>query len=150
VGVQFTGTPGHIDPYFNLGTHPVTNQEFLEAVQWAYDNGLVTATTSSVQAYYHELVNLDDPFCEISFNNGIFTLVQSMSNEAQSAYPSGYDPANHPVEEVSWYGAACYCDWRSQMENLTPFYDGNWFHNAEHDPSCNAGRKNELSKNQSL
>jgi formylglycine-generating enzyme required for sulfatase activity len=27
---------------------------------------------------------------------------------------------------VSWYGAACYCDWRSQMENLPRYYEGQW------------------------
>ena len=33
---------------FYLGQHEVTNQEYLDAVQWAYDSGYVTATTSSV------------------------------------------------------------------------------------------------------
>jgi len=42
------------------------------------------------------------------------------------AYPSGYDPGPHPVKEVSWYGAACYCDWRSLMEGLPAYYNGQW------------------------
>jgi formylglycine-generating enzyme required for sulfatase activity len=43
------------------------------------------------------------------------------------AYPGGtYDPATHPVKWVSWFGAACYCDWLSQMNGLPTYYNGNW------------------------
>ena len=128
---------------FYLGTSEVTNQEYLEAVQWAYDHGLVTATSSTVQAHGQELLNLDDLDCEISFSGGVFSLAirsHIYDNDFFGdygpgvAYPGGYNPAVHPVKEVSWYGAACYCDWRSLMEGVGAFYNGEWDQTPDHNP----------------
>ena len=119
---------------FYLGTHEVTNDEYRIAVQWAFDQGLVTASSSTVQAYGQELLDLNDDNCEFTFSGGMFALRESPTSAAQNAYPSGYDPSDHPVKEVSWFGAACYCDWLSEMEGLTPFYQGNWSQDSEHDP----------------
>ncbi|MFC1573004.1 formylglycine-generating enzyme family protein [Candidatus Eisenbacteria bacterium] len=125
---------------FYLGQHEVTNQEYLEAVQWAYDHGYVTATTSSVQdsldGRTEELLDLDDPEgdCEIQFDGaGSFYLRESPSSFAQDAYPSGYNPADHPVKEVTWYGSVRYCDWLSLQAGLPRAYEhsGDW--------SCNGG-----------
>jgi formylglycine-generating enzyme required for sulfatase activity len=128
-------------------THPfwmdrveVTNQDYLEAVQWALGQGLVTATAATVMAHGQELLDLDDIDCEIAFDPATqqFSLVaRSHSTEYGGpgpAYPNGYNPARHPVKELTWYGAACYCDWRSLQENLTPFYNGNWTMDASHNP----------------
>jgi sulfatase modifying factor 1 len=122
----------------------VTNGQFVEALQWALQQGLVTATAASVMAYGVELVDLDDAECEISFDpvTQQFTLEASTYTwnaggqvwGAGYAYPDGYNPARHPVKEVSWYGAACYCDWRSLREGYTPFYNGNWSMGANHNP----------------
>lgn len=119
---------------FYLGTHEVTNQEYMSAVQWAYDQELVRATSNTVQAYGQELLDLDDDDCEITFNDGVFGMRESHSNSTQRAYPSGYDPTNHPVTNVSWFGAACYCDWLSELAGLPPFYQGNWDQTVEHNP----------------
>jgi formylglycine-generating enzyme required for sulfatase activity len=123
---------------FYLGQHEVTNQEYMEAVQWAYDSGYVTATTASVQdkldGTTEELLDLDSENCEIQFDGaGTFYLRESPSIYAQDAYPGGYDPANHPVKEVTWYGAARYCDWLSLLVGLARAYQhtGNW--------ACNGG-----------
>ncbi|MBD3349498.1 MAG: SUMF1/EgtB/PvdO family nonheme iron enzyme [Candidatus Eisenbacteria bacterium] len=128
---------------FYLGQHEVTNQEYMEAVQWAYDNGYVTATTSSVRDAMDgstvQLLDLDDSDCEIQFNSGTgtFYLRESPSNYAQNAYPGGYDASDHPVKEVTWYGAARYCDWLSLMQDppLSRAYQhsGGWLCNG-HDP----------------
>lgn len=123
---------------FLLGQHEVTNQEYMEAVQWAYDNGYVTATTTSVRdnldGSTQELLDLDDEDCEIQFDGaGTFYLRESPSSYAQDAYPGGYDPADHPVKEVTWYGAARYCDWLSLLVGLARAYQhaGDW--------ACNGG-----------
>ncbi|MBZ0305608.1 MAG: formylglycine-generating enzyme family protein, partial [Anaerolineae bacterium] len=118
-----------------LGNYEVTNQEYLDAVQWAYDNGRVTANSAAVQAYGFELLDLDFSACEITFAAGVFSLERTPS-AGNWGYPDAgtYDPANHPVKEVSWYGAACYCDWRSEMEGFHPFYNGNWDQSAGHNP----------------
>jgi formylglycine-generating enzyme required for sulfatase activity len=122
---------------FCLGQHEVTNQEYMEAVQWAYDNGYVTATTTSVQdnldGSTEELLDLDSQYSEIQFDGaGTFYLRESPSSPAQNAYPGGYDPADHPVKEVTWYGAARYCDWLSLRAGLLRAYEhtGDWVCNG--------------------
>ena len=123
---------------FYLGQHEVTNQEYLEAVQWAYDHGHVTATTSSVQdnldGSTQELLDLDNDYSEIQFDDaGSFYLRESPSSDAQNAYPDGYDPSAHPVKEVTWFGSVRYCDWLSLQAGLPRAYEhtGDW--------SCNGG-----------
>jgi formylglycine-generating enzyme required for sulfatase activity len=118
MGQTGVAVPEHevsISRAFLLGRTEVTNGEYAEALQWAYDHpgqtGL-SATPATVQAYGVELLNLDDPDCEISFEAGLFSV----------------DPGReqHPVIEVSWYGAACYCDWISLMSDLPAYYNGDW------------------------
>ncbi len=137
-GVAHCGTDEHqvtLTGDFLIGQYEVTNQQYMEAVQWAYDNGYVTATTSSVRdnldGSTEELLDLTDTDCEIQFSGGLFSLRES--SEAQAAYPGGYDPADHPVNRIWWYGAARYCDWLSMREGLPRAYahSGDW--------SCNGG-----------
>ena len=123
---------------FYLGQREVTNQEYLEAVQWAYDHGYVTATTTSVldnlDASTQELLDLDAEGSEIQFDGaGNFYLRESPSGSAQGAYPEGYAPADQPVKEVTWFGAARYCDWLSLQAGLPRAYEhtGDW--------ACNGG-----------
>jgi formylglycine-generating enzyme required for sulfatase activity len=121
---------------FKLAEHEVTNREFMEAVQWAYDNGYAMATPDSVldalDASTETLLNMASDYCEIGFADGRFYLRESPSEEAQAAYPGGYNPALHPVKMVSWYGAASYCDWMSLMAGLPRAYEhvGAWLCNA--------------------
>ena len=112
---------------FYLGQHEVTNAEYAEALQWAYDQDprLVTATSSSVRDAMddstEELLDLDDSDCEISFSGGVFTVDTGKEQ--------------HPVIEVTWFGAARYCDWLSMASGLDRAYDhdGDWPCNG-HDP----------------
>jgi len=112
---------------FYLGQREVTNQEYLEAVQWAYEQGFVTATNSSVHDNLDgstpELLGLDDSEGELAFSDGTFSL-------RNIGY--GINP-DHPVKEVTWYGATRYCDWLSMQEGRPRAYahGGNW--------SCNDG-----------
>lgn len=133
-----------------LSPHEVTNQAYLAALQWAFDHGHVTVTASSVldnlDGSTEELLMLDSPYCEIQFDGvGGFYLRQSPSGQAESAYPGGYDPANHPVKMVTWRGAARYCDWLSLQAGLPRAYDlvenpgwGDWRCNGG-DPYAAAG-----------
>ena len=128
-GVAYCGTDQRqvtLTHDFCLGQHEVTNQEYLDAVQWAYNFGYVTATTTSVldnlDGSTQELLDLDGA-CEITFSGGAFTLRDA---------GHGINP-DHPVKEVTWYGAARYCDWLSLQAGLPRAYQhsGDW--------ACNGG-----------
>jgi formylglycine-generating enzyme required for sulfatase activity len=101
----------------------VTNQQYADLAQWAYDNGYCTATTTSLidalDGSTLELLDLDGD-CEISFSDGVFSV------------DSG--KGNYPVMDVTWWGAAAYCDWLSLNQGLPRAYDhGTWLCNA-HNP----------------
>jgi formylglycine-generating enzyme required for sulfatase activity len=125
---------------FYLGQHEVTNQEYLEAVQWAYDQGYVTATTSSVldnlDGSTERLLGLEGEAGEIRFDGaGTFYLGESISDDAQNAYGGCYDPSDHPVKDVTWYGAVRYCDWLSlqagaPMDERAYAHEGDWLCNG--------------------
>jgi len=139
MGQTGVATPEHLVTLtrnFYLGQNEVTNAEFLEALNWAKAQGLVSVVGDYVQQYGVNLLRINqsgyDRY-EIRYNAGTQQFyLQAGTWDAGSygpgeAYPGGsYDPANHPVKYVSWYGAACYCDWRSQMENLPRYYEGQW------------------------
>ena len=57
---------------------------------------------------------------------------ESPSSFAQAAYPGGYDVALHPVQCVTWFGAARYCDWMSMVTGETRAYtdSDNWLCNS--------------------
>jgi formylglycine-generating enzyme required for sulfatase activity len=95
----------------------VTNAQMVAALQWAYNQGYVTASASSVQdaldGSTEELLRLNS---KISFSEGVFSTPNP----------------DLPVSGVSWYGAVAYCDWKSMQESLPRSYDhSNW--------SCNNG-----------
>ncbi|MCK4412017.1 MAG: SUMF1/EgtB/PvdO family nonheme iron enzyme [Candidatus Eisenbacteria sp.] len=123
---------------FYIGQREVTNQEYLDALQWAYDRGYVTASVASANDHLDgssaQLLELADEDCEIQFDGEkSFFLREAPSGYAQAAYPQGYSPAKHPVKEVTWQGATRYCDWLSMQAGLPRAYEhgGDW--------SCNGG-----------
>ncbi len=98
----------------------VTNQQYMELAQWAYDHGHATATNSELRdnldGSTQILKRLGPGNLEISFSNGVFSCIN----------------ADHPVKYVTWYGAAAYCDWLSLQQGLLRAYDhGTW--------QCNGG-----------
>jgi len=128
-GVSSCGAQQHevtLTRAFYLGAREITNQEYLEAVQWAKDQGYVTVTTASVSDNLdggtEELLDLNGD-CEIAFSDGTFT-IRDVGH--------GINPDN-PVMEVTWYGAARYCDWLSLQAGLPRAYQhsGDW--------ACNGG-----------
>ncbi len=105
---------------FFLQSTEVTNQHYKEMVQWAYDQGYVTATSSqlldNLDGSTEPLLYMESSYCEIDFNDGVFTCVNP----------------DFPINELTWYGAVAYCDWLSLQAGLPRAYNhSNW--------QCNAG-----------
>ena len=110
---------------FNMFATEVTNQQYAEMAQWAYDQdpSLVTATSTSLldalDGSTQELLDLDGD-CEISFSGDTFVV------DSGKEY--------HPVLEVTWYGAVAYCDWLSLREGITRAYNHNTWQCNGNDP----------------
>lgn len=137
-GVEHPVTLSHT---YQLSRTEVTNQQFLDALNWAHSQGLVSIQDGRVRQHNKDLLTIDYPYnlVEIRFDEGTQRFRLNMATSSGSAgpglaYPQGYDPAEFPVIWVSWYGAACYCDWLSLMHGLEPFYRGEWNRDAR-DPS---------------
>ncbi len=101
-------------------TTEVTNQQYRDLVQWAYDRGYVTATSDTLRdnldGSTRVLMSLGPRNGELAFSAGVFSC----------ANPS------YPVKYASWFGSAAYCDWLSLQEGLPRAYNhGTW--------QCNAG-----------
>ncbi|MDX2472417.1 MAG: SUMF1/EgtB/PvdO family nonheme iron enzyme [Candidatus Krumholzibacteria bacterium] len=96
---------------FSVPATSVTNAQYVEVLQWAYDQGHVGATVGSVfdalDGSTVELFDLDWSLCRISFSDGIFSTT---------------DP-DQPVIRVSWYSSVAYCDWLSLQAGLPRAYD---------------------------
>jgi formylglycine-generating enzyme required for sulfatase activity len=109
---------------FLMSSTEVTNQQYADLAQWAFDNGYCTATSSSLldalDGSILELMGLDDFNCKISFSGGTFTADAGMED--------------HPVQNVTWYGAVAYCDWLSLQTGLSRAYDHNTWQCNGNDP----------------
>ena len=97
---------------YYISRFEVTNDEMVEVLQWAWRNGRLTVSGQTVTNALGEpkdLVFLGEDHCRIVWTGNGFDM------KAEKA--SGY-----PCSEVSWYGAIAYCNFRSEMEGLTPCY----------------------------
>ncbi len=101
-----------INEPFYMSKYECTNQQMADVMQWAYDQGLITASVDTVEnadGATQELLNLDDSDSQISYSGGTFSV-----DSGKGAYP---------CVEVTWYGAVAYCNYLSEQEGLTPAYD---------------------------
>jgi formylglycine-generating enzyme required for sulfatase activity len=110
---------------FYMSETEVTNQQYIDALNWAVENGKVTSSTTIVRD------NLDgstEDLFEISDDGHIV----KQGNYFALRNPAFADLA---VIDVTWFGAARYCDWLSMQESpaLPRAYDhdGDW--------ACNSG-----------
>ncbi len=119
-GTAFCGVdqrPVTLGRDFWIGRFEVTNEEYRLLLEWAHRRGYAGASATSawdqLDGAGEELLDLDDPECEIAFAGGAFVLRDA---------GHGINP-RHPVKEVTWFGAAAYCDWLSMSQGLSRAYD---------------------------
>jgi formylglycine-generating enzyme required for sulfatase activity len=92
-------------------TTEVTNQQYMELAQWAYDHGYVTVSGDyflhdNLDGSTQALKGLSSSY-EIFFSNGVFSCINP----------------DHPVVWMTWYGSVAYCDWLSLLQGLSRAYD---------------------------
>jgi formylglycine-generating enzyme required for sulfatase activity len=100
---------------FYLGKFEITNWQYAEILNYAESEGELAGdypnnvTVMNLNGTQKELLDLNDAKCEIFFDGTIFKA----------------DPGkeNRPVIELTWWGAAFYCNMLSRQLNVTELYD---------------------------
>ena len=131
-----------------IGKTEITNQEFVELGNWALNIDPPLATTTdttmldALDGSTAELINFAFEDTPIDIQEGVLRLKKP-------------EFANRPLIEVTWFGAASYCDWLSLQEELTRAYDhSDWTlvspnyrlpAEAEWENACRAGTQTAFS-----
>ena len=111
---------------FLLSETEITNDQYCVVAQWALNNEYATVSNGHLMAYGQLLLDLTSSTSEIIYENGELVVRMAPGAGAWGFDNSHYNPGLHPVKHVSWYGAACYCDWLSHIEDIVSYYDGQW------------------------
>jgi formylglycine-generating enzyme len=92
---------------FYMDIHEVTNQQYADALNWAWTQGGLITITSGVVYKYGSGV----PYCDT-------TTSASYSGITWNGTTFGVTPGreNYPTGQVSWYGSVAYANWRSGMQ----------------------------------
>jgi formylglycine-generating enzyme required for sulfatase activity len=111
---------------FLMQATEVTNQQFIELGNWALAQGYASANEDSVWT------NLDGGstrLLDLKALGSEIILVGQVLRLNDAGF--GMNPL-HPAKNMTWHGAAAYCDWLSLKEGLTRAYDhADW--------TCNGG-----------
>ncbi len=113
--------PAHgvdLSPY-QIGRFEVTNRQYADALNWANRSGYLRNGDGfaygggDVYASGVVVLDIESGNSQITFTEGRFAPI------IRDAHPM----ATHPVVEVSWYGAICFCNWLSEIHGLQLCYD---------------------------
>ena len=99
-----------------IDTYEVTNQEYADALNWADAQGALIAVIEGLVCQAGS--GFAYPYCDTHGYNHVSRISW---DGAMFSVTEGYE--DHPVVQVSWYGAVAYCNWRSEMEQKPPCYD---------------------------
>ncbi len=90
---------------FEISKYETTQGEMARVMNWAYENEKIVVRKKSVRNNEREPDDLFSP--------------KSFKRKEKAFEPKEEDL---PFRQVSWHGAAAYCNYRSEMEGLKPCY----------------------------
>ncbi|MFP6582036.1 MAG: formylglycine-generating enzyme family protein [Candidatus Hydrogenedentota bacterium] len=114
--------PVTLSPY-QIGKYEITNSQYVAVLNWALEKGYLSNTlfkpftqaTSDAGPSPHyrgRLLIVVSKSSDIIFEHGTFKTVMR----------DGMYMDDHPVVDVTWYGAIAYANWLSEIQGLTPCY----------------------------
>jgi len=104
---------------FHIGKYEITNRQYCDYLNSALSQGLITVTSGVVYlaasgtSYPYCDTSTSSSYSQIAYSGGVFSVRSK----------SGRDMSNDPMVSVTWYGAAAYCNWRSQQEGKEQCYN---------------------------
>lgn len=116
------GCPRHsvdLDAY-TISRFEITNAEYANALDYALGQGYLEEA-DGVAYGGGDVFHAGEPLIRLSGSAAAITF-----DGSQFAALAGREA--HPVTLVSWYGAAAFCNWQSELDGLTPAYalGGGW------------------------
>lgn len=119
----------YLDAY-QIGKYEVTNREYADVLNWANAQGYLTNSSGGaytgglIYAYGMRIADTQasSEYSQITYNSGVFAVRSRAGYNGRS-----FSMENHPVVQVSWYGAVAYCTWLSQQQGLEPCYNMIYF-----------------------
>ncbi len=93
-------------PTFYIGKFELSKQAYVTFLNSIEEQ--LEIIDLNVRLNGNDLIELSES-SQLNYRNGSFVV------------NNGYE--QHPVNEVSWYGAVEYCNWLSRQSKLTPFYN---------------------------
>ncbi len=119
------GWPGELPVHtvtvdsFYMGRYEVTNQQYCDYLNSALGQGLITVTSGVV---YQAGSGTSYPYCDTSTSSS-YNQIAYNGSVFSVRTKSGRSMVNDPMVQVSWYGAAAYCNWLSRQEGRQSCYD---------------------------
>ena len=109
VSINDPGVPGHEGFNGQMSKYETTNAQYCEYLNSAMNDGLIMVYNNDVYAVsdtshsqiYLELYPQLSSYSQITYSGETFSVRRR----------DGYDMSNHPVVEVTWYGAAAFCNY---------------------------------------
>lgn len=118
----FADAPVHavyIDSFY-IGKYEITNSQYCDYLNFAVSSGLIKVDGGIV--YGADDSAGDYPYCD-TYSYSSFSQIDYSDGSFSVMFKDSEDMSSHPVIQVSWYGAAAYCNWKSARLGYQSCYD---------------------------
>jgi uncharacterized repeat protein (TIGR02543 family) len=105
---------------FDISKYEITNSQYCQYLNSAMSQGLIKIASSTV---YENVSGTSYPYYDCNPTGYGQISYHSDTNSFSVKTKNGRDMSNDALINVSWYGAAAYCNWRSQQEGREQCYN---------------------------